>query len=93
MVSSNVLMVGGVGERVSGPKPMIKIEETITSGAPLSWDSDAETRLQRVPSFVRSMAKRAVENAARELGKQRVSADDFDSVAVQFGMGTRGGDA
>jgi nucleotide-binding universal stress UspA family protein len=91
--SANVLLVGGVGERVSGPKPMIRVEETITSKSPLAWDSDAETRLQRVPSFVRSMAKRAIENAARELGKQRVSADDFDSVAAQFGMGARGGDA
>jgi nucleotide-binding universal stress UspA family protein len=91
--STNVLLVGGVGERVSGHKPMIRVEETITSKSPLVWDSDAETRLQRVPSFVRSMAKRAVENAARELGKQRVSADDFDSVAAQFGMGERGGDA
>ena len=91
--SANVLLVGGVGDKVPGPKPMIKVEETITSRSPIAWDSDAETRLQRVPSFVRSMAKRAVENAARELGKQHVSADDFDSVAAHFGMGTQGGDA
>ena len=91
--SANVLLVGGVGDRVPGPKPMIKVEETITSRSPLAWDSDAETRLQRVPSFVRNMAKRAVENAVRELGKQRVSVDDFDSVAARFGMGARGGDA
>jgi hypothetical protein len=37
------------------------------------------------------MAKRMVENTVRELGKQRVSAEDFDKVAARFGMGARGG--
>jgi hypothetical protein len=71
---------------------MIRVEETVTSKSPLTWDSEAEIRLQRVPSFVRNMAKRVVENTVRELGRQQVSADDFDSVAGQFGMGVRGGD-
>jgi len=91
--SANVLLVGGIGERISGPESVSHIEETIKSKSPLVWDSDAEIRLQRVPSFVRNMAKRVVENTVRELGKQRVSADDFDSVASHFGMGARGGDA
>jgi nucleotide-binding universal stress UspA family protein len=56
----------------------------------LIWSSDAEARLQRVPSFVRSMAKRAVENAVRESGKDRVSVDDFNDVAARFGMGPGG---
>ncbi|MHC4725620.1 MAG: universal stress protein [Planctomycetota bacterium] len=90
--SVNVLLVGGVDERVSEPKTVSHIQETIISKSALAWDSDAENRLQRVPSFVRNMAKRVVENTVRELGKQRVSVDDFDSVAAQFGMGARGGD-
>ncbi len=69
---------------------MNRMEEVTTSKSPLAWDSEAEVRLQRVPSFVRSMAKRAVENAVRELGKQHVSVDDFDSVAARFGMGPGG---
>jgi hypothetical protein len=39
------------------------------------------------------MAKRAVENSVRELGRKRVSVDDFDNVAAQFGMGRREADA
>jgi hypothetical protein len=72
---------------------MTRVEEIGKPASALAWDSDAETRLQRVPSFVRNMAKRAVENSVRELGGKRVSVDDFDSVAAQFGMGTRGTDA
>ena len=60
---------------------------------PLTWDAEAQARLQRVPSFVRSMARRAVENAVREAGGDRVSPEDFDTVAARFGMGRREGDA
>lgn len=85
--STNVLLVGGIEDKLSDSKSMSRIKEIGRPESTLTWDSDAETRLQRVPSFVRSMAKRAVENSVRKSGKKRVSADDFDSVAAQFGMG------
>jgi nucleotide-binding universal stress UspA family protein len=87
--STNVLLVGGIDDKLSDSKSMSRIKELGRPESSLTWDSDAETRLQRVPSFVRSMAKRAVENSVRKSGKQRVSADDFDSVAAQFGMGRK----
>jgi hypothetical protein len=89
--SGNVLLVGGVNEAVKSPKPVSHSVESSESPSKITWDSNAESRLQRVPSFVRIMAKRAVENAVRESGKNHVSANDFDSVAVKFGMGTKGG--
>jgi hypothetical protein len=55
----------------------------------LTWDCEAESRLRRVPFFVRGMAKRTVENAVRESGGTRVSVEDFDAVAARFGMGKR----
>ena len=91
--SANVLLVGGVGEKQSDSRPMTKVEDISRPATALTWDSDAETRLKRVPSFVRNMAKRAIENSVRELGRERVSVDDFDSVAAQFGMGQREADA
>ncbi len=91
--TANVLLVGGVGEKQSDSKPMTKVEDISRPATALAWDSDAETRLKRVPSFVRNMAKRAVENSVRELGRKSVSVDDFDSVAAQFGMGVREADA
>lgn len=90
--SANVLLVGGINEELTGPKSASRVEEIDRLVESLAWDSDAESRLQRVPSFVRSMAKRAVENSVRESGGRRVSADDFDSVATRFGMGPRRSD-
>ena len=91
--SANVLLIGGITEELSEPKAASRVEEIAQPTGSLTWDSDAESRLQRVPSFVRSMAKRAVENSVRELGRKRVSVDDFDTVAAQFGMGRREADA
>lgn len=86
---ANVLLVGGISDRDNDTKVKKLKEEVVIARSTLTWDSEAEVRLQQVPSFVRNLAKRAVENAVRELGKQRVSADDFDSVAARFGMGAR----
>ncbi len=95
--SANVLLVGGVatvdcGLEIAGSARGAD-QRSSAIDPQLMWDADAETRLQRVPSFVRSMARRAVENAVREAGGDRVSAADFDNVAARFGMGRRGGGA
>jgi nucleotide-binding universal stress UspA family protein len=91
--SANVLVVGEVDDMPGAAKLASAAAQSTLSAISMAWDSDAETRLKRVPSFVRSIAKRAVENAVRESGKHRVSAVDFDTVAARFGMGKRGADA
>lgn len=90
--AANVLLVGGVDEKPLESKAAVNIEKTAEPSSPLVWNADAQARLQRVPSFVRTMAKRAVENAVRQSGRQHVSADDFDAVAAKFGMGAGKGD-
>jgi nucleotide-binding universal stress UspA family protein len=90
--TTNVLLVGGVDDVLSRPKSVSDSTKIATETQPLVWDSDAEARLQRVPSFVRRMARRTVEKTVRELGKNRVSAEDFAGVAARFGMGRRKGD-
>jgi nucleotide-binding universal stress UspA family protein len=87
--SSNVLLVGGVDDVPSQPKHTNVSSQIDADNPALVWDPDAEARLQRVPSFVRRMAKRTVENAVRELGKNRVCSRDFEAVATRFGMGSR----
>ncbi len=87
--STNVLLVGGVGDISDEPKLVNITVESIPLPTPLSWDCDAQTRLKRVPFFVRNIAKRAVEKAIRQSGKDSVTADDFDSIAAKFGMGSR----
>lgn len=88
--ASNVLLVGGVDVPLPAQGPPRHAVESIAAGGPLTWDSDAKARLNRVPSFVRNMAKRAVESHIRELGESRITARDFDAVAARFGMGPRG---
>jgi nucleotide-binding universal stress UspA family protein len=88
--AANVLLVGGADYQPHETQTAHAAESVPTPQA-LVWDPDAEARLHRVPSFVRNIARRAVENAVRELGKNRVSADDFQNVAAQFGMGRPGG--
>jgi nucleotide-binding universal stress UspA family protein len=90
--SANVLLVGGVEGTPDDSKLESVEAQTAPYAIPLAWDSDAESRLHRVPPFVRSLAKRAVENAVRELGRHRVSASDFDIVAHKFEMGGHGAD-
>jgi nucleotide-binding universal stress UspA family protein len=92
--STNVLLVGAVSSthpepRMAAPAHASNHPSSIINHQ-LAWSSEADARLQRVPSFVRSMARRAVENAVRESGKDRVSADDFNEVAARFGMGAAG---
>ena len=68
---------------------MCAIKEIDAGTRDVVWDSDAEERLQRVPSFVRNMARRTVENRIRELGKNCVNVRDFEAVAARFGMGSQ----
>jgi nucleotide-binding universal stress UspA family protein len=89
--SANILLVGGINEKLEETKTKSHAAETTPSTNPLDWDRDAKNRLKRVPFFVRGIAKRAVENAVCESGGQSVSAADFDKVAARFGMGIRGG--
>jgi len=89
--AANVLVVGGVEVAVSNSDPNGVRTEPVATGSSLVWDPDAEARLQRVPSFVRMMARRAVESAVREAGRSRVTGEDCDDVAARCGMGSPGG--
>jgi nucleotide-binding universal stress UspA family protein len=91
--STNVLIVGGVDDRMPEAPAVDRAVESVPVPEALDWDPEAEARLHRVPSFVRNIARRAVENAVRETGKKHVSAEDFESVAARFGMGKPGGQA
>ncbi len=44
----------------------------------LPWDEDALAKLEKIPSFVRNMAKDKIERAAIEAGESRVSAEFID---------------
>ncbi len=48
--------------------------------AKLEWDPEAEQRLKKAPFFVRGMARKRVEKAARERGLERVTLELLEQV-------------
>ncbi len=45
----------------------------------LPWDEDALQRLEKIPAFVRNMAKSKIEKAAKEAGEERVTAQFMEA--------------
>lgn len=54
---------------------------------PMQWEDEAMRRLERIPSSVRPMAKRAIEQQARAQGMRVVTLQILESAAGRFGMG------
>ena len=50
------------------------------------WTPEALARLERVPSFVRSMAKTSIEEFARENGHTEITTEVMDTARGDFGM-------
>jgi hypothetical protein len=55
-------------------------------GDPLVWTSEATARLERVPSFVRGMLKKSIEDLAREKGVTTVDDVLMDEASSTLGM-------
>ena len=64
-------MIGGAGA-------------SATAGVP--WTTDAEGRLERIPAFIRPMARTAIERFARERGHATVDAEVMDQARDFMGM-------
>lgn len=43
------------------------------------WDEDALKRLDKIPAFVRGMAKKKIESAAKAAGETRVTAEFMET--------------
>jgi hypothetical protein len=52
----------------------------------LSWTAEAEARLERIPSFIRPMARRAIERYAQDRGYNAVTEVVMDEARAAFGM-------
>jgi len=74
LAKTNVLLVGPKGPSPDAP-------------AAVEWEDSALTRLERIPSFARAMAKQGIESHVRSRGKERVTLEDFEEVSRQLGMG------
>jgi DNA-directed RNA polymerase subunit RPC12/RpoP len=54
--------------------------------ASVPWDTAAAARLERIPSFIRPMAKRSIERFAVERGYTSISETVMDEARSVFGM-------
>jgi hypothetical protein len=52
----------------------------------LIWTEEAEKRLERIPSFVRSMARKGIEQYALENGFDEIDDSVMDKVKDKYGM-------
>lgn len=52
----------------------------------LAWTEEATARLERVPPFARGMARKAIEDYARKLGRHEVTAGLVDEAKQRLGM-------
>ena len=77
------------GEPGSGPgcpfAAMIQDQPAATATA-VVWDPEAETRVTRIPFFIRSMAKRAIERYAESKGYAIITGAVMDEARSALGM-------
>ena len=66
-----------------GSAPVVGSKDT-TYGAPvaaeLQWDSEAEARMKRIPSFVRGVVIKRTEDYARRNGHSLITLDLLDEI-------------
>ena len=73
-------------EAPSCPFTAMVNEGTGTTPAAIVWTSEAEARVERIPSFIRPMARRAIERFAAEHGYAAIDETVMDEARGAFGM-------
>jgi hypothetical protein len=60
--------------------------DATTAPSGVTWAPEAEARLERIPSFIRAMARRSIERFAEGKGYRTVTDAVMDEARVVFGM-------
>jgi hypothetical protein len=76
-------MLAGSGFKDTGISASLSNQDSKPS---VAWTSNAEKRLQNVPSFVRSLARAGIEQYARENGFAEVNDQVMDEYREKVGM-------
>src|SRR4030095_8981843 len=81
---------GGASEAAGPGCPVAAALGETTTQTPasshLTWTSEAEARLERIPSFIRPMARRSIERLAEGQGYPPITETVMDEARVVFGM-------
>ena len=71
----------------AGPRcPFSAVANRAAEAASLTWDPSAEERLERVPDFIRPMARQGIERFAAERGYTRITEEVIDEVRGTLGF-------
>jgi hypothetical protein len=74
-------------EEGSGSRcPFSAVANRAAEMATVSWDPSAERRLERVPEFIRPMARQGIERFAAEHGYSRITEEVIEKVRGSFGL-------
>lgn len=76
--------MGMVGSTLAQGKEELK--QSIVSDDSIEWTQEAQDRIQKVPFFVRGMAKKTVLNFAKERGIKVIDGALMDEVREKVGM-------
>jgi len=81
----------GVPDSESGSGPECPFVAMLNETAPpapsgITWTPEAEARIERIPSFIRPMARKAVERLAESKGYATVTEAVMDEARGAFGM-------
>jgi nucleotide-binding universal stress UspA family protein len=68
---------------VSAPPPAAP-SVGFLDGEEIPWEPEALARLEKVPRFVRKMARRSIEKTARDEGAERVTVEHVEIVSERF---------
>ena len=94
-VSKLGVQMGELSSEAKGPLSMVSTslaqgKEELKKSAPaegdLIWTEEAKQRIQKVPFFVRNMAKKTVINFALEKGVKTIDAELMNEVREKVGM-------
>ena len=74
-------------ESADGPGcPFAAMINEGTTPARVAWTAEAEARVERIPEFIRPMARRAIERFAEEHGYASITEAVMDEARSTFGM-------
>ena len=81
---------GGVSDTTAPGCPFAAAlgESAVPAAEPstVTWAPEAEVRLERIPSFIRGMARRSIERYAESKGHRIVTESVMDEARTVFGM-------
>jgi DNA-directed RNA polymerase subunit RPC12/RpoP len=77
---------GAVTEAPACPFAAMVNEGAVPVPSAVVWTSEAEARVERIPSFIRPMARRAIERFAAERGYATIDETVMDEARGAFGM-------